>query len=46
DWKRSGLHSERGEESLDHMARLTAGHDVVHRRQLERIRAAVTASSY
>ena len=35
---RVGVHSERGEESIRHMIRLYAGHDLVHRRQLERIR--------
>jgi hypothetical protein len=41
EWQRHGLHSERGTETLDFMVRLTAGHDIIHRRQLERIRAAV-----
>ena len=40
DLARVGLHSERGEESLEHMRRLYAGHDLLHLRQLERIRAA------
>lgn len=35
--RRSGLHSERGPESIDHMVGLYAGHDLVHRRQIERI---------
>jgi uncharacterized damage-inducible protein DinB len=34
---RVGVHSERGEERLDHMVRLYAGHDLVHLRQLTRI---------
>jgi hypothetical protein len=34
---RVGIHSERGAESLDHMVRLYAGHDLVHLRQLNRI---------
>ena len=34
---RVGLHSERGEESLALMLRLMAAHDLVHRRQIERI---------
>jgi len=34
---RVGLHSERGEERLDHMMKLYAGHDLVHLRQLARI---------
>jgi hypothetical protein len=37
--RRSGVHAERGEESVEHLLRLYAGHDLVHRRQLERIRA-------
>lgn len=41
DLQRVGLHSERGEESLGHMLRMYAGHDLVHLRQLARIRAAV-----
>lgn len=39
---RVGLHSERGEESLRHIVKLLAAHDLVHRRQIERIKAAVT----
>jgi len=39
---RVGLHAERGEESIDHMARMYAGHDLVHLRQMARIRAAAT----
>jgi hypothetical protein len=35
--ERVGLHNERGEESLGHMVRLYAGHDLVHLRQLERV---------
>jgi len=34
---RVGVHSERGDESLDHMVRLYAGHDLAHLRQLDRI---------
>ncbi len=36
---RTGRHSERGEESLELMLRLMAAHDLVHRRQVERILA-------
>jgi hypothetical protein len=39
DLARVGLHAERGEESLEHMRRLYAGHDLLHLRQLDRIRA-------
>lgn len=35
--ERAGIHSDRGEERLDHMIRLYAGHDLVHLRQLARI---------
>ncbi|NIM51410.1 MAG: hypothetical protein GTO22_19535 [Gemmatimonadales bacterium] len=35
--QRVGIHSDRGEERLDHMVRLYAGHDLVHLRQLTRI---------
>lgn len=38
---RVGVHAERGEESVTHMMRLYAGHDIVHLRQVARIRAAV-----
>ncbi|HUR94656.1 MAG TPA: DinB family protein [Gemmatimonadales bacterium] len=37
---RVGLHSERGPESLDLLLRLMGAHDLVHRRQLDRILAA------
>jgi len=41
DLVRVGVHGERGEESLEHMRRLYAGHDLLHRRQLERIRTSL-----
>jgi hypothetical protein len=41
DLKRAGVHTERGEESLDHLRRLYAGHDLLHLRQIERVRRAV-----
>jgi hypothetical protein len=34
---RVGLHSERGPESAEFLLRLMAGHDLVHRRQIDRI---------
>ena len=43
DLRRVGMHAERGEESLERMMKLYAGHDLVHRRQLERIRSAVSS---
>lgn len=39
DLSRVGVHSERGEESVAHMIRLYAGHDLVHLRQLARLLA-------
>jgi hypothetical protein len=41
DLHRVGVHVERGEESLAHLLRLNAGHDLLHRRQIERIRRAI-----
>lgn len=41
DRRRVGVHSERGEESVEQMIRLYAGHDLLHLRQLERIRLAM-----
>lgn len=41
DLKRVGVHAERGEETLQRMIQLYAGHDLLHLRQVERIRAAV-----
>jgi hypothetical protein len=41
DLSRVGLHSERGEESLEHMRRLYAAHDLLHLNQLQRIRGAL-----
>jgi hypothetical protein len=38
---RSGLHSERGPESIGHTLRLLGAHDLVHRRQIDRILAGV-----
>ena len=35
--ERAGQHAERGPESVGHIIRMMAGHDLVHRRQLERI---------
>ena len=45
DWQRVGVHAERGEESIDHLVRLYAGHDILHLNQLARIRAAVTSTT-
>lgn len=44
DLARVGVHSERGDESLDLMRRISAGHDLAHLRQLSRIREAVEST--
>ena len=36
-WKHYGMHSERGQESVEHIARMMAGHDLNHLQQIERI---------
>ena len=36
-WQQHGMHSERGPETIEQMVRMTAGHDVNHLRQIERI---------
>lgn len=38
---RVGVHAERGEESVEHLVRLYAGHDILHLNQIDRIRKAV-----
>ncbi|MEL6612770.1 MAG: DinB family protein [Bacteroidota bacterium] len=40
-WARVGHHAERGEESVGRIVALLAAHDLVHLRQVERIRTAV-----
>ena len=42
--KRLGVHVERGEESLEHLCRLYAGHDLLHLRQIERVRRVLSQS--
>jgi uncharacterized damage-inducible protein DinB len=39
DLQRVGVHAERGEQTLAHMLKLHAGHDVLHLMQIERIRS-------
>jgi hypothetical protein len=39
--RRVGIHDERGEESIELLVKLYAAHDLVHLRQIARIRAAV-----
>lgn len=36
-WKHYGMHAERGQESIEHIVRLLAGHDLNHLQQMERI---------
>jgi len=38
-WKQYGMHSERGEETIEHIVRMFAGHDLNHIAQIERILA-------
>lgn len=42
DLDRVGVHAERGEESVSHMIRLYAGHDLLHLAQIARIRHAIS----
>ena len=44
DRERVGVHAERGEESVAHMIRMYAGHDLLHIRQVERILATVRSA--
>ncbi len=43
DLTRVGVHVERGEERIDHMIKLYAGHDVLHLNQIDRITNAIKA---
>lgn len=36
-WQHHGLHSERGPETIEHIVRMTAGHDINHLEQIQRI---------
>jgi len=36
-WKQFGQHAERGRESIEHIVRMVAGHDINHIQQIERI---------
>jgi hypothetical protein len=44
DLERVMVHSERGNESLQYMIRMYAGHDLVHLRQIARIRQSIGAA--
>jgi hypothetical protein len=41
-WAREGIHAERGPESVRMMAKLYAGHDLVHLNQIARVRKAIS----
>src|SRR5439155_19519114 len=36
-WKHYGMHSEPGQETIEHIVRMYAGHDINHLQQIERI---------
>jgi len=36
-WKHYGIHSERGQETIEHIVRMFAGHDINHLQQIESI---------
>jgi hypothetical protein len=36
-WKHYGMHAERGQETIEHIVRLLAGHDLNHLQQIDRI---------
>jgi hypothetical protein len=44
DLRQVGVHAERGEETLAHIIRLYAGHDLLHLRQIERIRGVLAGA--
>lgn len=44
DWDRVGVHGDRGPETLRALARIIAGHDLAHRRQVARILRALPGS--
>ena len=39
-WKHFGMHSERGQESVEHIVKMFAGHDLNHLKQIEAILSA------
>jgi hypothetical protein len=44
EWERAGMHSERGRESVRHLSKLLAAHDLVHLRQIARIKSVIGAA--
>lgn len=45
EWERAGMHSERGRESIRHITKLQAAHDLVHLRQIARITSAILSEA-
>ena len=45
EWKRFGIHEERGKESIKRLALLYAGHDINHLRQISSIRSSILQSN-
>jgi hypothetical protein len=45
-WKHHGMHSERGQETIERILHMMAGHDLNHLQQIERILAAKPKSSH
>lgn len=43
-WEHAGMHSERGREPMPLFVKTIAGHDLVHLRQMERVREAVCSA--
>jgi hypothetical protein len=44
-WKHHGMHAERGQETVEHIVNMMAGHDLNHLQQIERILTPQTSSS-
>jgi hypothetical protein len=44
-WKHHGMHAERGEETIEHIVRMFAGHDINHTKEIEGILAVTKAKS-
>jgi hypothetical protein len=44
EWDRAGMHNERGLESVRHITKLLAAHDLVHLRQIARIKSVIGAA--
>ncbi len=44
EWERAGMHNERGRETVRHITKLLAAHDLVHLRQIERIKSVIGAA--